>query len=326
MLEQIKKNWFVLVVAAVLLIASGFYISNQRKSIATGKKVDGEQVVFSIAGQNFLATDYQSRLDEIMGDATLYQIFERELLSGLDLDEDLKVDARLRAESALNYIKQSQGTQGLNSLEKELVALGYEGIDSLSEYYGNVTKYEILVKDYFMAHYDTLFKDYVEESKPRLVSHILISMEDPKNPTEDEVKAMQTVDQALADGKKFADVAYANSDDTSSAENGGSLGVVDADTSLVESFLEATLALNKGETSTWIFTDYGAHLIYVEETDFKTLLNNNHYLSLLTEENGTEVGNAIWEVAQASDIEFNKVETEEKIKTILGVNQKEATE
>ncbi|HLV49783.1 MAG TPA: peptidylprolyl isomerase [Erysipelothrix sp.] len=324
MLEQIKKNWFVVVVALILLVASGFYINDQMKSVVRGKRVDGQQVVFSIAGDIFLVEDYQNELNELLGDSAMYQIFERELLNSLEISEDEAVDAKLRAESTINYIKQSQGSKGLEALERDLKALGYEGIDSFVTYNENLTKYQNLVKAHFLNNYDRLFKQYVENDKPRLVKHILVSMEDVENPTEAELKKMETIEEALADGKKFEEIATNYSDDTETAKNGGSIGVVDANSSLVPQFLEAMLSLEASETSGWIDTQYGKHLIYVEETDFEKLLNDTNYFGELTEEYNKEVGQALWDITKNLDIEFHNSDVENKIKNLLGIDKEEA--
>lgn len=325
MLEQIKKNWFVVVVALILLVASGFYINDQMKSVVRGKRVDGQQVVFSIAGDIFLVEDYQNELNELLGDSAMYQIFERELLNSLEISEDEAVDAKLRAESTINYIKQSQGSKGLEALERDLKALGYEGIDSFVTYNENLTKYQNLVKAHFLNNYDRLFKQYVENDKPRLVKHILVSMEDVENPTEAELKKMETIEEALADGKKFEEIATNYSDDTETAKNGGSIGVVDANSSLVPpQFLEAMLSLEASETSGWIDTQYGKHLIYVEETDFEKLLNDTTYFGELTEEYNKEVGQALWDITKNLDIEFHNSDVENKIKNLLGIDKEEA--
>src|SRR5690554_645923 len=324
MLEQIKKNWFVVVVALILLVASGFYINDQMKSVVRGKRVDGQQVVFSIAGDIFLVEDYQNELNELLGDSAMYQIFERELLNSLEISEDEAVDAKLRAESTINYIKQSQGSKGLEALERDLKALGYEGIDSFVTYNENLTKYQNLVKAHFLNNYDRLFKQYVENDKPRLVKHILVSMEDVENPTEAELKKMETIEEALADGKKFEEIATNYSDDTETAKNGGSIGVVDANSSLVPEFLEAMLSLEASETSGWIDTQYGKHLIYVEETDFEKLLNDTNYFGELTEEYNKEVGQALWDITKNLDIEFHNSDVENKIKNLLGIDKEEA--
>ena len=324
MLEELKKNWFVLVVALVLLVPAGFYVKDQTQTKVKGKKIKGEQVVFSIADENYFMKDYEEKLNEILGDSALYQIFERELLSSLELDEDRASDAKLRADTTLTYVKQAQGKAGLESLDKELKALGYEGVDELQEYFKNIAKYEVLVTEHFMNNYDKLFKEYVDTKKPRKVSHILVKYEDPANPTEEELEKVKEIDKALADGKKFAEVAAEKTDDTASKENGGYLGVVDADTTFVDSFKEAMLTLKKGETSDWVESEYGVHLIYVEETDFEKLLSDPEFFSEQSAEHSDEVAKALWNQTQKVEIEFVDPDVEKRLKEFLKVDKEAA--
>lgn len=320
MLEQIKKNWFVAIVAVILIFATGFYAKEQTKNNVKSKTVDGKQVVFSIAGENYFAQDYQEAADKQAGDSALYQIFERELLRNMETSDDIKSDAKLRAQNQLTYTKQTGGQAGVDQLNAQLIALGYEGADSLTEYYENLLKYQEMVTNYFMDNYDRLFKKYVEESKPRQVSHILIKMADPKKPTDDEKEKIKKVDEALAENKNFADVASLYSDD-SSKQQGGSVGVMDKDTNFVKEFKEAALNLKKGEVSKWVTTEYGQHLILVDETDFKKLLNDSEFFQDMTTEHSDEISGIMWKQAEDLGIEFLKDGVEDRLKEILGLTE-----
>lgn len=320
MLEQIKKNWFVAIVAVILIFATIFYAKDQTKNNVKSKTVDGKQVVFSIAGENYFAEDYQAAADKQAGDSALYQIFERELLRNMETSDDIKSDAKLRAQNQLTYTKQSAGQAGVDQLNAQLIALGYEGVDSLGEYYENLLKYQELVTNYFIDNYDRLFKKYVDESKPRLVSHILVKMADPKNPTDAEKEKIKKIDEALDKKTSFGDVAALYSDD-SSKDQGGNVGVVDKDTSFVKEFKEAALKLNKGEMSTWITTDYGQHLILIEETDFKKLLNDTDFFQDMTTKHTDEISGIMWKQAEDLGIEFLKDGVEDRLKEILGLTE-----
>ena len=81
MLEELKKNWFALVVALVLFIASGFYIVDQNKNKVSAKKHDGQQVVFSINKENYLADEFQEDLYDSLHESAIFQIFRKEVLS-----------------------------------------------------------------------------------------------------------------------------------------------------------------------------------------------------------------------------------------------------
>lgn len=323
MLETIKKNWFAVIIALFLVVVTGFYINDQSKNTVKSKKVDGKQVVFSIGKDNYFADDFQVKLDESLGDSALYQVFRRELLTNIETSKDISTDAKLRAEQTITYIKQSEGAKGLEIMERDLIALGYEGIDSLATYYENELKYQDLITESFVAQYDAVFKEDFEKNKPRLVSHILVNMEDPKNPTEAELEKVKKIEDELEKGTSFADVANLYSDDKQSAEAGGSIGVVDAEASLVTPFLDAMLLLDKNETSEWIETEYGRHLILVEENEFEKLLRNSEYFKLLEEEHFEIVSETLMKATESIDFVFANEAVENRIKKVLGLTQED---
>jgi len=85
-------------------------------------------------------------------------------------------------------------------------------------------------------------------------SHILVA-------TEDEAKDVQA---RLAAGEDFADVAAEVSIDTGSGENGGSLGCTSA-AQYVPEFAQATLDAEIGVVTDPVETQFGFHLIRVDE-------------------------------------------------------------
>lgn len=75
---------------------------------------------------------------------------------------------------------------------------------------------------------------------------------------------MATVQQKLADGASFADLAKEYSIDTVSAEEGGDLGYAGRGV-YNEAFEEALFALEEGEVSEPVETSFGVHLIKLED-------------------------------------------------------------
>lgn len=322
MLEELKKNWFALVVALALFVASGFYIADQSRNKVKAKKVDGQQVVFSINKENYLASEFQDDLYDSLHESALFQIFRKQVLTSLETSEDNAKDAQLRADSFIAYIKQSEGQKGLDAADKDLMAMGYDGIDELSVYYENELKYNDLITDLFMENYDELFKKDFEANKPRLVTHILVKMDDPSNPTEEELEKIKTIEEALETGE-FEEVAMLHSDDTQSAQQGGSIGVVDKESSLDEAFSKAMLKLKKDETSEWVTSQFGQHLIKVNETEFQKLLKDPEYFSSLETEHKELVGNRFWQTAEKLNLEFADKAIEDSIKNVLGIKEAE---
>jgi peptidyl-prolyl cis-trans isomerase C len=103
-----------------------------------------------------------------------------------------------------------------------------------------------------------LAEDYEKAHKTEYkVSHILVK-------TEDEAKA---VTQDLKGGKKFEQIAKEKSTDTESAKRGGDLGDwISQGSGLVPEFFNALPTLKKGQVSEPVKTDFGWHIIRVDNT------------------------------------------------------------
>ena len=144
-----------------------------------------------------------------------------------------------------------------------------KGLDKKPEIQGQMelAKQAVLIRAYLSDYVranpvseDKLKKDY-EAIKANLgtteykVKHILVS-------TEDEAKAIIA---KLEKGDKFADLAK-QSKDPGSKDNGGELGW-SAPSSYVKPFSDALTKLKKGEyTKTPVKTDFGYHVIQLDDT------------------------------------------------------------
>ena len=100
----------------------------------------------------------------------------------------------------------------------------------------------------------------------RRVSHILFTAS-PDASKADQDKAKAAAEQALAevrkDPKRFGEVAKAQSQDTSSASQGGDLGMISRGKLANQPFEDAVFALKAGEISDVVHTDFGYHIIEV---------------------------------------------------------------
>ncbi|CBV42234.1 SurA N-terminal domain-containing protein [Halomonas elongata] len=99
----------------------------------------------------------------------------------------------------------------------------------------------------------------------RRVSHIMVRFGDQRTRQEAEAR-LEEVRQRLADGASFADLAAEYSDDTSTSDEGGDLGVISRGF-FGEAFDEAAFSLGEGQVSDIVETDNGLHLIKVTELD-----------------------------------------------------------
>ena len=118
------------------------------------------------------------------------------------------------------------------------------------------------VKTYYeqnLARYST--------KEERRASHILIAVP-PGASADEREKAHAKAEQLLAELRKapntFADVARKNSQDPGSAENGGDLDFVTRG-AMVKPFEDALFALKKGEISNVIETEFGYHIIKLDD-------------------------------------------------------------
>ena len=114
------------------------------------------------------------------------------------------------------------------------------------------------------AMYDD-YKRSVEKSQERKARHILLQTGVSEEKSKQAVTSrMEELQQKLADGAAFDELAREFSEDPGSAEQGGDLGWVAAG-EMVKPFEDALFNLNKGEVSDIVETQFGLHLIRLDD-------------------------------------------------------------
>jgi peptidyl-prolyl cis-trans isomerase C len=122
------------------------------------------------------------------------------------------------------------------------------------------------------------YEQHKSEYESAHVRHILIRMKGSqvanqpgkKELTEEEALAKaQEVRKKLLAGDDFAALAKAESDDAVSAAKGGELGSIKRGQGMVAEFEQAALSLPVGQISEPVKTQFGYHLIKVEQHDTK---------------------------------------------------------
>jgi len=156
-------------------------------------------------------------------------------------------NASVTDEQVKNYYDANQG----QFMSPEKVSLEYVELNA-----ADFAKNSPISDEEAQAYYDEHKAQYVANEK-RLAAHILVTIDSDEAAAK--AKAEDLAKQ-LANGADFAELAKANSDDTLSAEQGGKLewfepGVMDP------TFDAALFALNKGEHSGVVKTDFGFHII-----------------------------------------------------------------
>lgn len=320
MLQTLKKNWFVLIIAIVFLGGIVYFISDSFDGVVSAKKVDGKDIVFSVGETNYSADELYDELEGDIANSLLTMLFEQSVIEQtVELTEDQITDANLQAQQLQQTYKAQFGDLADGILDSLMQSIGFESKDSLPEYFKFMTARQQVLDAYYKEHAQAFFEEFNEKHSPRLVSHILVRIDDFDNITDEEQQLMDDVDEGLATGGSFEDVARTYSED-GSAENGGSLGYSTKNSNLVPEFLEAMLELDANETSEWVETEYGFHLIRVDATSFEDLSEDQTFLEAFNNEYPELVGNAIWELAETLEIDYHgNEEYEEMLKATLGV-------
>ena len=329
MIEILKKQWFVILIALIFVSFAIFYAYDTNKDKLPGKSVDSQDLVASVSGKNISAEDVYKDLKNSMGGSVMYLYFERAVVDqSVDTTSKLKEEAQTKAKAYRQQVEAQYGTDTDEFLRKGLNSIGY-GADELEDYFLHYLKVDKLTNSYIEKHLKKLFEPIYKEKNPRVVSHILIKMEDPKNPTEKELKKVKKVEDALAKGEDFAKVAKKYSDDAGSKAAGGNLGYADTDTSFVQAFKDKAFAMKEGEVSDWVqvsSTDYnGWHKIKIDETDMNTIMKDKNakeglYKAIQTA-NPEMRSTIIWEQAKKLKIDFKDKELKKALMDYMGIKE-----
>ncbi len=251
-----KKTVAVLFAGALLAGCAG----NTQANNGIIAAVNGDH---QVTAQNF----YDDMMANTNAQASICDyIIEQLIRTNYPVTDAMETEVQLNVENIQNQYTTIYGAEAENYLNQ---ALNQSGFASLEDYQ-EAMLYSFEMREFLQAyvdeHFEELFNDYYETKNPRYVSHVLIKMEDPDNPTEEEQAKLDEVQKLIDEKQDFAEIAKEHSDDTS-ASNGGALGICDEDTNFVTEFKEVALALKPGEISPATKSEYGYHFIMVTSTD-----------------------------------------------------------
>lgn len=318
--EILKKYWFAGVIA-IFLIAGLIYFTNDlmKDQVKGAKTDDGKDIVFKFDDKSYTSDEM---FDELFSDVfegkdigAILPILELEVYRNADeVTKAMEEDAKSNTTQLITNLKMQVGEGWERTLDQLLIQEGYmaqKGEAGLLDLFTILEVRSKIERDYILAHKE-LYEPYMEENEPRLISHILVKMEDPDNPTEEETKKMDEVKEALAkEGAIFSDVATQYSDDNSK-EQGGSLGLV-TKTSIeeyVEEFRNNVYTKKAGETTEWFKTEFGYHIIKVDATTMDGFMELNNY-SIFTEIFKKDASirlDITWEQIEKQELKFGEDE------------------
>lgn len=323
MSEFLKKQWAVCIVGVIFIAMILYVIVDTGMQKLPSKTVDGKDVVFSIDGENITADDLYDTMfnDTDYGIASVYQQIEKIIVEQtVETTEDITSEAKIQADYVLSSYKSNYGDNYLNYLETDLKALGYESADDLQNYFIYYFKRTEFLKNYVNDNLDEYFTAYSEEKNPCLVSHILVKMSDPSNPTDEEKAKMQEIDDLLNSGTSFGEVAFEHSDD-SSASNNGLLGYADSDTSYVTEFKNVMLETEEGQISEWFMSEYGYHRIYINSRNVEDFKDYDEFYSALESYYPTLQISSVWKTAQELGITIEDETVRTRLLEYMGLNE-----
>ncbi|MFJ5763008.1 peptidylprolyl isomerase [Neobacillus sp. NPDC093182] len=243
----IKQNKTLSLIIVVLILAIGIFLSLALTKDTAVAKINGEAIskdeLYDVLVEQYGA----AAVDQIIADKIVASEAKKEKVTITEKEVNAEVDK----------LKESYGGEDVFD---QMLASNNTTLDALKEdlkSYLTLRKLlipQIEVTDEELQTYFDENKDSLGEAEQVKASHILV---------EDEATAKE-VKQKLTDGADFAELAKEYSTDEGTKENGGELGFFARGTMVTE-FEDVAFTLPVNEISEPVKTDYGYHIIKVEE-------------------------------------------------------------
>ncbi|HWP47786.1 MAG TPA: peptidylprolyl isomerase [Candidatus Limnocylindrales bacterium] len=239
-------------------------------------KFDPDQYKFVLLRSGITPQEFEESIQEDL----LIQKLEAAIQDGIKVsDKEVELEYRLQNEKVkIEYvaIKPSTFQKDVTVTDEEIaryyedhkedfktpdrVRVNYLYIDPQT-FTDQVTVEESEIQDYFDQH-----RDQFPKEKRIKARHILFKIPpgaDPEKEQEVKKKAEEVL-QKIKEGADFAAMARQYSEEPGAAENGGDLGYFTKG-KMVEPFEKAAFSLKKGEVSDLVRTEFGYHIIKVED-------------------------------------------------------------
>ncbi len=246
------------------------------------KLENGQEAVVSLKDGDISVDDLYNELKDKYAVSILVDMIDREILNKkyeTTKEETDDIDSKVAQMKAqydndqtqfLTAIQQYFGVQDEEEL-RELLSLDYKRGLAIDDYVRST-----ITDDEINDYYDNTVIGDIK------VSHILIkpvtndsmTTEEKEQAEEEALQKAEEVITKLKNGENFADLAKEYSDDTGSADNGGSLGYINRNSNMVDEFMDAAIALETGKYTTEpVKSTYGYHIILKEDQKEKPELD-----------------------------------------------------
>lgn len=282
---QIKAQVLEQLINAVVLeknsYSSGYRISddNLKKSIATlfsrEGQFDRDYFENIVASNGMTITQYEARLrnelrvvqkqDAILATAILTEVEARRLAALEQQEREIRMIKFATDTDSADIVVTDQEIEDYYNANIDR----YMSPEKASVEYVEITAADL--EDAIKideARLSSMYDDYkrvIMKNEERKVSHILLQTgTGEENSAEKVMVRIRELQQKLEDGASFEELAREYSEDPGSAEQGGDLGWV-AGGEMVKPFEDVLFSLEKGEISDVVETQFGLHLIKLED-------------------------------------------------------------
>ncbi|WP_309086900.1 peptidylprolyl isomerase [Domibacillus sp.] len=245
-MNALKKGKTYVWAAIIAAIASaGFFFATAGSSAETIAEVGGTKITKDELYDSLVKMYGADAAESLIADKIVEKEATKEKVQVTDKEIQEELDATIESYGGEEAYKSALESSGMTEADmKEEIKVYLETV-KLLEPRIEITDEEI--ETYFDENKDTFTTSEQVEA-----SHILV---------DDEATAKE-VTAKLADGGDFESLAKEYSTDTTSAENGGELGYFGTG-EMTEEFEKAAFAMEIGEISEPVKTDYGYHIIKV---------------------------------------------------------------
>lgn len=234
-------------IAAFLLLGIGAIL---------GAVFTKDEVIAKVEGETITKNDLYEILAKQYGSSTMNYLIDNKIVEIEAEKENIKLSDKEIEEEMQSYIELNGGEEAFNNI-LEQSRITKEDIERDIINYLKIVKLlepKIKITDEAMKTYFEENKESFNEEEQVEASHILAA---------DEATAKE-VKEKLNAGEDFAKLAKKYSTDTSNAEDGGELGFIRKG-DMAEEFENAAFAMNIGEISEPVKTEYGYHIIKITD-------------------------------------------------------------
>jgi len=232
------------VVLAMFLLVNIGFCAEKAKKISTSESAQTQAWAAKVNGKLILLEELNTKWESITPQQKYQYGFMGQDGKEKFLDNLIKTELLYQEAVKKGYEKDDDVKKRIEDLKKQVIAEALVRIELLK---ADVTDKE--VSAYYSAH-----PEEFGEPEQVKVKHILVK---------DESLAL-TISEKLKKGEDFAKLAKEYSIDPGSKDNGGDLGFFSRG-QMVPEFEEAAFSLKKGEISSPVKTNYGYHILKMEE-------------------------------------------------------------